>query len=328
MDAPIFSSIRKIKDPLGYHRVKVYNGVDFLKYLLFLRIEKQLKKQDSLYLICAPEGGGKSNFTLTAYHLYSELKCETPDINNITRNVDELMARYSALQRNSFVSLDEAQELASDRWSEKKSKEIKEKFTVMRERAFISMICYPNPLKVSIYFREDRIRGVFFIKSPGCAYYYANSMENPHFAEILESWDKFNKTRSIKKFSRYAPDFILYYPEYNGDLRKDYDRRKDENISKVLDRNVEAVNKPENYLTALEAAKYLHITNGTVHLWIKSGKLTTHPFGLYSYVLKEDLDKILYEKHKDKINTGISIGTDANILKIRKNVVANEVELL
>jgi hypothetical protein len=66
----------------------------------------------------------------------------------------------------------------------------------MRERGFISFICYPNPLKVSIYFREDRVRGVFFIVRPGCAYYYANSPENTHFADILDSWDKFNKTKS------------------------------------------------------------------------------------------------------------------------------------
>lgn len=293
MDRPLYQGIKKIKDPLGYHKVKVYHTEEILKYVLHLRIKAQAKKQDSLYLVCGIEGSGKSNFTLLSYHLYSELKGEKCDINNVTRSNDELMARYAALKRNAFVTLDEAQELASDRWNEKKSKEIKEKFTVMRERAFISMICYPNPLKVNIYFREDRIRGVFFVKKPGCVYYYANSVEQPHFAEILDTWDKYNKSRSLKKFTRYAPDFIMYYPEYKGELRDDYDRRKDENISRVLDRGVEPVGKPENYLAPADAARYIDVTIGTMSRWIKEGKIKTFKHGIKHYVKKEDVDLIV-----------------------------------
>ena len=310
MERPIFSSIRKFKDPLGFHRVRVYNDTEILKYILSNRIQAQEKKQDSLYLVCAPEGGGKSNFTLTAYHIYSELKGCTPSIDNVTRNVDELMTRYAQLQRNAFVTLDEAQELASDRWNEKKAKEIKEKFTVMRERAFISMICYPNPLKVSIYFREDRIRGVFFIKHPGCVYFYANSVENSHFTDILESWDKYNKTRSIKKFSRYAPDFIMYYPEYNGDLRKDYDKRKDENISHVLDRNL-MLSVPDNYVDLKEAGKLLRRGRDTIKRLIDTGVFNVQFIGLDKFILKEEIDNYLLNTQKQhKLQNN-----DANIIK-------------
>jgi hypothetical protein len=310
MDAPIFSSIKKFKDPLGFHRVKVYNDEQIIKYVLSLRIKAQKKEQDSLYLVCGLEGSGKSLFTLLSYHLYSELKEEQSEINNVTRNVDELMTRYSVLQRNSFVSLDEAQELASDRWNEKKSKEIKEKFTVMRKRAFISMICYPNPLKVSIYFREDRIRGVFFIKRPGCAYYYANSPENPHFTDILESWDKYNKTRSLKKFTRYAPDFIVYYPEYVGDLRVAYDDRKEENISTVLDKNVGKDRKPENYVSYKEACLMLDKTARQFQGYITRGKFSVCLYGANKYIAREELEKYINDRKNSIRNRN-----DANIIK-------------
>jgi len=312
MDRPIFSSIRKIKDPFGYHKVRVYNDEQIIKYILSLRVKAQAKRQDSLYLVCGLEGSGKSMFTLLAYHLYCELKNETADVNNVTRNVDELMARYAKLQRNAFITLDEAQELASDRWNEKKSKEIKEKFTIMRERAFISMICYPNPLKVNIYFREDRIRGVFFIKNPGCAFYYANSPQNTHFADILDTWDKYNKIRSLKKFVRYSPDFIVYYPEYVGELRVAYDKRKDENITKVLDRNVEYEPKPEGYVTASDAGRIMGVTPQTIDRYLKKGILHYYPHGVRQYIRKEDIDKILLEKLKSFRHV---VGNDANIKK-------------
>lgn len=300
MERPQLYSIKKIKDPLGFHKVKVYNGTDILKYILHNRIKAQEKKQDSLYLVSGLEGTGKSMFTLTAYDLYCQLKGEEGNIDNVARNVDELMNRYAKLQRNSFVTLDEAQELASDRWNEKKAKEIKEKFTVMRERAFISMICYPNPLKVSVYFREDRVRGVFFLKHPGCVYYYANSNETPHFAQILESWDKHNRTRSLKQITRYAPDFIMYYPEYVGTLRELYDKRKDENISKVLGNNV-TIDIPDNYVSIKDAEKYLRRGRTAIRRLVEQQIIKVYFVGLDRYFTKEDLDSYI-KSEQEKLN--------------------------
>lgn len=261
---------------------------------------------------------GKSMFTLLAYASYCELKGLEPDIANVTRNVDELMSRYHFLQRNGFVTLDEAQEMASDRWNEKKSKEIKEKFTVMRERAFVSMICYPNPLKVSVYFREDRIRGVFFLHHPGCVYFYANSNESPHFAEILDTWDKYNKTKSLKKFTRYAPDFIMHFPEYKGVIRDAYDKRKDENISSVLNRNVVSITEkfivPDNYISVKDAAKILNRNAGRIKVMMAEGKLECSFVGIDRYVTKENLDKFIELEQKKRFIGG----NDANIYKKKK----------
>jgi hypothetical protein len=227
--------IRRMRDPLGFHRIKVYRDERILKHIIKYRIEAREKyREDSIYLVGGLEGKGKSNLILLSAHLYGEATGTPVPIENVTRDIDELLQRLNFLQRKEFVAMDEGSELSGERFNEKKSRDIKNKFTVMREPCFIIFMAYTNPMKMNTYFREDRVRGVFFMKKPGIVWFYANSNENPHFTNLLNNWERVNKTKSTKLLGNYAPDFIMNFKEYKGELRKAYDKRKDDHISRVL----------------------------------------------------------------------------------------------
>jgi hypothetical protein len=300
-------SYRIMKDAFGMHKVKIYNDNLILKTLLGLRIKAQKRHQDSLYAVCGLEGTGKSNFTLLCAELYGETKGEEVPIENITRSIQELMNRIAFLKGNAFLTMDEGSELSGDRSMEKKAKEIKEYFTIMRKASFIILICFTNPLKLGTYFREDRIRGVFFMKRPGEVWYYANSPENPHFTNILERWGKDYDTRSIKKFTSFAPNFIFKFPEYEGVLREPYEERKNEHIQNTFDEHAQVFNKaasferpnPEIHFSLKQAREYLGVSGPCIYAYIGNDLLHPLYFGVKRFYLKNELDAIALKRKKN-----------------------------
>ena len=256
-------SFRKMKDTFGMRKIPVFNDDRKLRELLSFRIEAQKDRQDSIYLVCASEGMGKSLATLHIAELYKELTGKEIVIEDICRTLDELMNRIAYRKREWLITLDEGSELDSSRWNEKKSKEIKEKFVAIRERAFIILLCYTNPVKISKYLREDRCRGIFFIKNPGEVWFYPNSPAKPLFSDILSVWDKDNtNTKSVRRFTKYKPDFIFHIPEYKGVLREQYNKRKDDYITTLIGNDttpieIESMKKYE--LTQADVVKALNI---------------------------------------------------------------------
>jgi hypothetical protein len=297
-----------MKDSFGWHKVKVYNDMSIMRKILELRVKEQKKKMDTIYLVCAPEGMGKSILTLWGLDILGEIRGEVVPVENVTPNVQSLMNRIAELKGNACLTMDEGSELGGDRSMEKKAKQIKEYFTIMRKAAFIIFICFTNPLKAGTYFREDRVRGVWFIKRKGEAWYYANSIENPHFTNILDKWGKDFDVKSIKYFTRYAPDFIMRFPDYNGYLREPYEKRKDQNITNVFDKNADysealsyAVSdirtlKPEpgKHIKPKDIGKMINaLRPGEVSRFIKKYELKKVNVGIHYYYLREDVENVL-----------------------------------
>jgi hypothetical protein len=249
---------------------------------------------------------GKTLFTLWAAQIYGELTGVPIPIENITRNIPELQKRISKLKSKAFLTMDEGSELDGSRFQEKQAKELKEYFTVMRKAAFIIFLCCTNPLKVSTYLREDRVRGVFFVKATGCMYYYANSPQNSHFTEILEVWSKDNVTRSIRLFGNYAPDAIINWAEYKGPLRDVYEKRKDDNIQAVFDKfggkDDSIVNGvveiPRTTINISDAAKLLRMRVGILKILVEDkimpsviikGRVTLYMDEVKDYATKNNI---------------------------------------
>jgi hypothetical protein len=92
----------------------------------------------------------------------------------------------------------------------------------------------------------------------------------------------------------------MYYPEYKGELRDDYDRRKDENISRVLDRGVEPVGKPENYLSVKEASTMAGVHPQSIASWVNKGWIKNYKHGVKFYLKREEIQHLIDSKTSSK----------------------------
>lgn len=286
--------VKKFKDKFGFHKVYIYNGLEALEHIMRFRIKQQQKHQDTTYLVSGLEGSGKSGFTLWAADIYVEESGNPIDISHITRNLKELFGKvYKLREQPSFLSLDEGAELDGSNAMSKGVRKTKEKFTIMRKCSHIIMVCFVNPLRITTYFREDRIRGLFFVVKHGEVWFYSNNQDNPHLVTIIDSWRKDHDAKSLKFLKRYAPDMILKnIPEYHGWLRKEYESRKDSNIFAKLkeDEEEEEVDDGETYLDPEQAARYTHRSNVTIKNLARRGQLPFIRVGRMMRFKKSDLD--------------------------------------
>lgn len=306
---PSPTSVRKVKDKFGFHRVYVYDGLEGLTYLLAKRIKEQKRKQDSVYMVAGLEGTGKSMFTLWALDIYSELSDKKINIGHVTRRLDELFTRiYKLKDTPSCLTLDEGSELSGENTMTKKVRSTKNKFTVMRKCSHIIFICFINPLRITTYFREDRVRGLFFVVRPGEVWFYSNNQNNPHLANIIDSWSKEHDAKSLKFLKRYAPDMILRgIPDYNGWLRYDYENRKDENILGVLKEgissdefdDVDDGGLKKVWYNVDDSAKYTGLKTGTMRNYHRSGVITGVKIRNRIHFSLEELDKLLSRGARD-----------------------------
>lgn len=293
-------SALKMKDKFGFRRVYVFDALECLYHVLYLRVKEQKNKQDSVYLTSGLEGSGKSMFNLWCADIYGELVEEDVPVENICTEIQDLINRMAKLKgKRSFLCIDEGSELSGERSTEKKAKETKEIFTVMRKLSHIIMVCFVNPLRIGTYFREDRVRGLFFIKKKGEIWFYSNTSDNPHLVNIIDKWKKEHDAKSLKFLTSYAPDFIMRgLPDYKGVLRDEYEARKDTNINRILDKHsisdkedvVEDFKFNDIYLDKRKASEYTGITVQSLLTFVKRGTVKSYKIRNKIYFKKEDLD--------------------------------------
>lgn len=238
------------------------------RQLLTLAVKNQRKEFDSVYLIGGEEGKGKSTFVLDCVQIIEELKGEEVPIENITRTLKEMIVRMRHLKDAELLALDEGGELSSDLQYEGIVKAVKKMFIVMRQKSFIVFICFTNPLKVNTYFREDRVKGVFLITHRGRVLFYTRKT----FMLIMERIKILRGgVRSISNLTRVGvrPDLIDTFPRYEGHLKKDYDKRKKENISKIFEDLNDEFGLDEKRYSLEKAAKLLMISPEILKTYLK-----------------------------------------------------------
>lgn len=296
VEVPKPIGMRKVRDKFGGHRVFTYSGLDWLTYFMSVRISQQEKKQDSVYMVSGLEGTGKSMFTLWNLDIYKELTGQEIHISHVTRTLNELfLTIYNLKTQPSCLTLDEGSELSGENTMTKEVKKTKKKFTVMRKCSHIIFLCFINPLRITTYFREDRVRGLFFVVKPGEVWFYSNNQANPHLANILDSWSKEHEAKSLKFLLKYAPDVILTgIPDYHGYLREEYESRKDDNIFDVLKEGIKQDELPmessAEWFDIDKAAQYLGIGNATLRNYIREGKFNTFKLKRRHHISKVELD--------------------------------------
>ena len=241
------------------------------RQILELAYKNQKYEHDSVFLIGGEEGKGKSTFLLHCVSIIDELKKTQTPVQNITRNLKELVVRMRLLQDCEQVALDEGAELASDRQFDAIVRAVKKMFVVMRQKSFIVYICFTNPLKINTYFREDRVKGVFLITQRGTVNFYSRFT----FMEIMEAIKTQRKgIRSITNLTRLGtqPDLIDTFPKYEGELWKEYQKRKGENIKDIFEELFDEFGLDQKTYSLEKSAKFLHLSPEIMKQYLKDNR--------------------------------------------------------
>ena len=247
------------------------------RIILHLAINEQENENDSCFLICGKEGTGKSNLLLNAFKIIEEYKGVKYEAKRITRTLREFLTELKFSKSKDLISLDEGGELSSKKHNNRLVIATEEMFKKMRKKSFITFICFTNPARINTYFREDRIKGVFLIPKKREAIFFTSS----EFQRTLEYVRKYKgNVKSIYNLIANASDYAFKeenIPKYEGHLKEEYDKRKDEDIDEAFDEIYnEFVNETKTYSIS-KVAKELHIARSEVSKHLKTSPLDDNP---------------------------------------------------
>lgn len=217
-------------------------------------MDEQEKENDSSYLVCGPEGIGKSNFVLKCLAKIEERKNIEIPIEKICRNLKEFVVQLRFSQHKEVAVLDEGEELASDNQHDAQVKAVKKIYSVIRFKSLITFICFRNPLKIHTYWREDRVKGVFIITKRGRVKFYTRTV----FINILEEIKKkHGGVKSIKQFNKFPASMVDTFPKYEGHLKEQYKQRKAEGANNDIEELYEEFGVEERLYSLRQASKFL-----------------------------------------------------------------------
>jgi hypothetical protein len=241
---------------------------------------------------------GKSYTVLKCLEHIEERRGTTVPISNICGSIKEFSKAVHHKEDNEVFVLDEGKELESANWQNKGVKAFKKWITKNRMKSHIYFICFPNPLSMMPYIRNDKLSAVLLMKKPGVCYIYHKYL----FDKIIDKL----KEKRIQDILDKKPTFISQVPKYEGHLLKEYTEKKrgwllesddefiedlgiskEDSIKSLLDDGIERVNTKE-------AAKMLKVTRMSITNWVKKGWLKpnyTYPDGKMLF-LKQDINEI------------------------------------
>lgn len=219
--------------------------------------KRMYEEGDCTFLVCGKTGSGKSDFIFKSieycenkYNIEISAEHIGMDIKHFSKAV-YLANQKPKIQR--LVALDEGAELSSTNIFSRELRGTKDLFTVIRKAGFMTWIAFTNPNKITQYFREDGIKGIFILshkkiyennpdKSYSVVYFYHAKQWND-IRRILEMKGTIN-IDSILKFPPLIKATI--YGRYKGHLRVEYDEKKDNHINNIIEKNYNTYWKEED----------------------------------------------------------------------------------
>ena len=251
----------------------------WIEKLMKISIDKMQEEKDCVFLVLGHEGQGKSTLSLDLIDIYERIKNTRVSIDMVCFDLPELAKGLSKAKKGDIILLDEGSELSSMNTNKKDVVNITRAYTVMRKKCMLSIICFTNPSKLITYFRNDRVKGVFFIKRRGIVYFYERKRFNWIMEELMTK-----KHKSIERFSKYNPTFRAEFPKYTGHLLEEYNVKKDKGIDSVLDdlsSNLDGLASGERNISSIKVNKILNINNEALSRLIDKGLLhpVFNPFG-------------------------------------------------
>lgn len=248
-----------------------YKDFKPIENIINIAIKEQENENDSCFLVCGKEGRGKSTFIQDCLEYIDKVKGTETPIKNIAMDIPQFISALESNEAKSTIVLDEGIKLASINIFDRLSRALTEVFVVMRKKSFLTFIAFTNPSKIQSYFREDRIKGLFFIKKRGSVAFYPAHQLTHLIPELVRK-----KRTSIDAFSEFEPRFTARFPKYEGKLKEEYDFIKDENIELTLNRLKSTFGEPKAYSLA-QASRLLDCTDKYLKKYVDVGLLKVKP---------------------------------------------------
>ena len=201
-------------------------------WTLLFNIKKGIEKMfDMVMVIAGDTGTGKSHFGMQLMESWQKVIGKDFDpklIECINVDKEKWLKQFKQLGRLDGNLFDEgAAGLGSKQTLEKFGKTLEMLFQVIRYKGYFTIIIVPNFFRLNKFFREDRLRGMFYIHKRGHYKYYSRT-------RVVTLCQK-NSRLYVKNMGLVPPLFTGKFPEYKGPLLKAYEDMKDEGVNKILD---------------------------------------------------------------------------------------------
>lgn len=205
---------------------------------------KQLADFDTVFMICGAEGSSKSHLGLNCLEYLGGIQ------DKICLDQQDFIDGLKKCQDNDVIMFDEAGDgLFSRDFNSNTSKTLVKTFMVIRGKKLITFLIMPSFFLIDKYFREHRVRGLFYVYARGRVAFYDKN-------KIMKIIKYGEKSGTIPRSVR--PLFRDTYPIYKGSMIDEYKEKKRIKIQDTLD----AMGKKE----AKQGSKTLEIQQ-----WILKG---------------------------------------------------------
>jgi len=203
---------------------------NMINYLLCMK-EGISAKFDYVLCISGDTGTGKSTLGLHIAEVWQKVINKDVDeglIKQIHVVKIDWLKKFRNLEEFDISIFDEgATGLSSKSHMEKFSKSLEILFQVIRKKGFFTVLIIPNFFRLNKFFREDRLRGLFYVDKRGHYKYFTRERVVKLCAE--------NENKTVKSLELVEPAFEGNYPDYDGVLKELYEKMKETGVDEVLD---------------------------------------------------------------------------------------------
>jgi len=213
---------------------------------------------DNCIVVVGDTGSGKSHFVLqlidTWYKAILNKEINNNTSKQLTGDYYSWVENFKCLKSFDINALDEGNlALDSKDFMTKTSKDITKLFNVFRSKKFFSIIILPDFFSLSKYFRENRLRGLFYIPSRGEYKFYSK--------EKIKWINALNYGNKVKRIEVVRSTHSHKFDAYKGKMLKHYEEQKDEVINSLLrdihSRMLEEKNKSKIKETNITFKQYI-----------------------------------------------------------------------
>jgi len=209
--------LRKIIDRVHHHNTK--------------------KDWDSVWIIAGDEGCGKSNLLLHIIdYWYTNFHGGvTPEkIKHISLSLSDFAKDFKDVKKYGIISFDEAGQISNRRTMSKLNELIKQTYQIVRGHNLFTILLLPSVFDIEPSFPRRRARALIQVYERGKFSFYGR--------EKLRKVIEINQDKKIRRVDAVTPLFRDNFPVYNGALKEEYMKRKEEFISEAKAKLDEFIN--------------------------------------------------------------------------------------
>lgn len=185
---------------------------------------------DSFICISGEEGSGKSMLSLWALEIWLNLKYGKFEQNDFYKYFGVKLSEYArvlaTVKKFDINVCDESSDIFGGKHSNTKIvRKIEDTYTVIRGDSLMTIWNIPSFFLLSPYFRNWRIRCVWYVEKRGLCHVY----HKPKRMKLSEM----NESKDMKDYFLEKPLFSFVFPKYNGIFLEPYLKMKNKKMESV-----------------------------------------------------------------------------------------------